>query len=315
MESQRRTRPTLHPMLLAALAAFSLPAPAPASPSDPVLAATESSIDYIHLDGFEPGADCSAELPCPTPSAGKSCLSGRLVTAASGTPVRAFLNAQAACGAGAVGGPCDLSLTAYDATAFAQNPLAAPPLASTEKLVDGCGRFRIANFDPPLFGFVAVLVDDADPAPESDRHAPTATPRALAANAKLDGARVLVTRTETVAGWTQTAGNPFGANGFVAEGSVLLQFRAAGTPRAGVAVTANGSAVSTKDYYFSDVGPADRVTVDASLATTGANGAVLVVNSGFVSYSGFGGEPMGCTWPASMTSSIPGVLVYVEIDC
>ena len=274
-----------------------------------------AAIDFVHVDGFEDLPDCSTPLACPLPAAGKSCISGQLTSAETRAPLRAFFNQGSTCGAGAIGGPCDLRVTPYDSLDFVQNPAAASPLAFTERIVDGCGRFRINGLTPPAFGFVALVVDDADAAAENNFHAPSATPRALGANVRVDNVEVIAARNDSVAAWTQTAGAPFGASSFVDVGAVLVQFSAAGVPRAGVAVTLNGNPAANKDYYFSDAVPTERTTVDAALTATGPNGSALVVDSGLVSFSGFGGEPPACTWPSANAATVPGVLYYIRIDC
>lgn len=281
----------------------------------PIASSVAATIDYIYVDGFEPGADCSAVLACPVPVAGKACISGQLTAAGSAAPLRAFYNAGLACGDGAIGGPCDLSLTLHDAAEFASNPGGSAPLASAAPSVDGCGRFRVDSITPSVSGQVVVVTDDADPAPENNLHAPAATPHALVANAHIDGVNVIAARNDTIAQWTLSAGSPFGANSFLDEGTVLLQFSAGASPRAGVTVTLNGSPAATKDYYFSDAAP-ERFHIDAALAATGANGAALVANGGgFSTYSGAGAEPMGCTWPQVLAPSIVGVLLFLEIGC
>ena len=277
-------------------------------------AASAAAIDYIYVDSFEVGPDCSVPLSCPTPAAGKSCVSGQLYSTGAGTPLRAYFNAGSACGAGAVGGPCDLQARAYDAVAFAMNPAVATPLASAESTLDACGRFRFADLTPPAFGFVAIVVDDADSAPESDLNVLTGSPRALAANGKADGVEVLATRRRTMDLWTQSAGNPYDPSTFADVGVLLMQFRAGGLPRSGVTVTANGNVVSGKDFYFSDA-PPERVFIDPAQLSTGANGAALLADNGQATYSGNGGEPMGCTWPSVSATTVPGVVLFVPIDC
>ena len=271
--------------------------------------------EYIYADGFEPAVDCSAVLACPIPAAGKSCISGQLTSAGSGAPLRAFIKAQQACGDGAIGGPCDLKLTLYDALDFASNPGGSTPLTSVEKLIDGCGRFRINGITPPAFGTVAIVADDADPALESDLHAPAATLHVLGTNERVDHVNVVAARNDTVDLWTESAGSPFGASSFVDVGTVLLQFSVGATPRTGVTVTLNASVAASKDYYFSDTAPTGRVHIDAALTATGADGAALLADGGLLSYSGTGGEPLGCTWPLVTAASIPGVLVFVPIGC
>ena len=172
----------------------------------------QSATDYIYIDGFELPVDCTPVLTCPVPQSGKACISGRLTDAGSGAQLRALFKADLPCGGGAVGGPCDLALSAHDALQFVSNPGTSPPLASAETLLDGCGRFRFASIDPPGSRSVAIVADDADPAPASDLHVLTATPHVLGANQRIDGVNVVSAKRDTVNIWTQSAGSPFGAS-------------------------------------------------------------------------------------------------------
>ena len=274
--------------------------------------AAAAVVDYVYVDGFEAQPDCSTPLACPAQSGGKACISGRFESAANGKPVRAFFGAGLTCAQGAVGGPCDLSLSAYDALDFAGNPAGAVPLAGTSKTVDGCGRFRVDGMSPPQLGFVALVTEDADSAPESDLHVFGSAPYELGANETVDGATAIVVRRDTVARWTQSAGSPFGASTFADVGALLLQYRDEGAPSAGVTATVNGNTSASNDYYFSDAIPSDRLFVAAASGSTGANGAALFAQGGSPTlYSGTG----GCSWPAKLGSSTPGVVLYLEFDC
>jgi hypothetical protein len=235
--------------------------------------------------------------------------------AGSGKPVQALSRADLACGAGAVGGPCDLSLIVHDALAFVSNPAGSTPLVHGAQTVDGCGRFRIADIAMPGTGIAAIVTDDASLAPENDLHSPSATFQSVGANAKFDDVDVLSSQGDTVTQWTQSAGSPFGANSFADVGAILLYFRAAGVARSGVTVVQNGNTVPANDYYFSDVSLLERLNIDSAQTTTGLNGSALFVNGTFGTYTGAGAEPLGCTWPMRMAASIPGVVVFVEIDC
>lgn len=271
--------------------------------------------DYIFLDGFEPPADCSARLSCPIPASGKSCISGWLTDAGSGSQLRALFRAGLTCSEGAIGGPCDLYVQAYDAVQFAANPASATPLSSSEISLDGCGRFRFANLQPPAQGFAAIATDDADAAPENNIHATTATFHALGTNVRLDDLDVPSARSDTATQWTVSAGSPFGASSFADVGATLFYFTADGLPRAGVTVVQNGSAVPANDYYFSDASPLLRLNIDSAQSSTGPDGSALFVNGMFTNYSGTGAEPVGCTWPSTPAVTIPGVVVFVEIGC
>ena len=277
--------------------------------------ATAPTSDYIYLNGFEPPPDCSPNLSCPPPSSGKSCISGRLVDAGSGSSLQALFRADLTCSGGAIGGPCDLSIKVHDAAQFASNPAASTPLASAAPMVDGCGRFSITDIQPPISGFAAIVADDADPAPENDLQALTATFQSLGSNVGIDDVNALATRKETVTQWTQSAGSPFGTSSFADVGVILLYFTAGGVSQGGVTVLQDGSTVPANDYYFSDASLLERLNVDSAQLSTGLNGSALLVNGPIKNYSGIGAEPMGCTWPSKMAVSIPGVVAFVEIDC
>jgi hypothetical protein len=277
--------------------------------------ATAPTSDYIYLDGFELPPDCSVGLTCPVPLSGKSCLSGRLMDAGSGTQLQALFRADLACGSGAVGGACDVSVKVHDAGQFATNPATDLPLASAASTVDGCGRFLVADVTPPGTGFAAIVTDDADPAAENNLRATAATFQSLGSNVRIDDVDALVTLNDTVTQWTASAGSPFGASSFADVGAMLLYFTAGGVARAGVTVLRNGNTVPANDYYFSDASVLERLNVDSAQLSTGLNGSALVVNGTLGNYSGAGAEPMGCTWPSKVAESIPGVVAFIEIDC
>jgi hypothetical protein len=270
------------------------------------------SIDYVFVDGYENLPDCSADLTCATPPPGTFCIAGRVSEAGSGQPLRAFINPGAVCGQGAVGGPCDVELTAYDALEFANNPSGSPPLTSGERLVDGCGRYRLSGVQQPALGFVMVVADDADAEPE-DLYVLAGTPRPTTAGARIEGFGAVAARRDTVARWTQSAGSPFGASSFADVGVLLLVFSVGGMPQAGVVVTESGSALPAKDYYFADAPPA-RLAVDGARTNTNANGAALYAMGAFTDYSGAGAEPAGCTWATALAGTIAGVVVYAALE-
>jgi hypothetical protein len=277
-----------------------------------------SAADYVFVDGFDAAIDCSPSLACAAPAAGKTCISGRLIDAGSGVQLRASFYPGKTCSDGAAGGPCELSITAYDAVDYASNPTGATPLASIEKTLDGCGRFRFANLDPSPFGGVAIVTDDAPASPSGDAHVSSAVTRNLAPNTSVDAVNAVATTRDTVAAWTQSAGNPFGSFSFADVGVILFGFEVGTVPRAGVTVTRNGSAAASSDFYFSDASSLQRLQVDPALAATGINGAALFAGAvGSSSYSGAGAEPVGCTWPLVMATSIAGAVLFVEfnLDC
>lgn len=304
---------TIAPFLAASIGAATgwIMPPAHGAPTQ-----TGASVDdYIFIDGFDLPVDCSPALTCPSPANGKACISGRLTDAGSGAQLRALFKADHTCNDGAAGGPCDLSVTAHDALDYASNPQASPPLTSVETTLDGCGRFRFASLDLPSSGTVAIVTDDAPASPSGDNYVPSATPHALAANARIDEVNAIATRGETIDAWTQSAGNPFAPNSFADVGVILFAFQAGAVPRPGVTVVRNGNVVAGSDFYFADASSLQRLEIDAALGATGINGAALFADApGLATYSGTGAEPTGCVWPSVMTTSITGAVVFFELN-
>jgi hypothetical protein len=276
-----------------------------------VPASLASTSDYVYVDSFE-SRDCSAALACAAPAPGKSCISGQLAEVQTAAPLRAQFNIGLTCSSGAIGGPCDLVLAAYDAIQFASDPHASVPLTSTETIVDGCGRFRISNLQVPGgSGIVAIADDDA---PGDDAYAMSATMRGVFPNQSVDGVGLIAAPHTTVASWTTSAGAPFGASTFADVGALLLTFSTNALPASGVTVIRNGATVASSDYYFSDIS-AQRLSVDSAATATGTDGSALVTASGIASYSGSCGVPSSCSCSLSTTAVIAGVVSYAELIC
>jgi hypothetical protein len=253
--------------------------------------------DYVFVDSFE-SSDCSQPLSCS--GVAGACVSGQITDAASASPLRARFNIGLGCGGGAIGGPCDLSIAAYDPIAFAANPGAATPLAVGETTLDGCGRYRFANVSLTAgVNRVAVVTRDA---PAGTTYVPAEAFHALAGTQHVDGLTAIAARIDDVTAWAPTGQN------FVSSGVLLLTFSTSGTLTAGVSVSGTGTA-----FYFSDV-DAQRYFTDPVATATGANGSALFVGS---ATSVSGGESGGCSWPAFPLnfSSISGVVTYAEFMC
>lgn len=274
---------------------------ASASPASPDVA---TSGDYVFVDSFE-SSDCSLPLGCPVPLSGKACVAGQLTDAATTQPLHATFNVGMACGGGAIGGPCDLAVAAHDALQFATNPQASMPLPSGEKVVDGCGRFRIADLTVPGTPYVAIVAADA---PGSDGHVASATLHALVANDRIVGLEADVARTDTVAAWSSLGETDFSL------GALLLRYTTSGSPTAGVTAIRQGGSTGQVYRYFSDT-DAQRLLPDTTSTATGANGAALVANATLGSYSGVGAETNGCHWTSINAASVPGVIFFAELVC
>lgn len=285
-----RHRTHRHQYLLASLAMILLAA---------LYSGAACADDYVFVDSFESN-DCSQPLACAVPSAGFACIAGQLTDAAATSPLHARFNVGLACGSGAIGGPCDLAVTAHDAVDFQTNPGGSFPLAAGDIVVDGCGRYRFANLSVPASGHVAIVSDDA---PGGSAYMPAATPHALAPSQRVDGVTAIAARLDDVTAWGLMAGQDY-----LNDGVLLFAFSTNGIPTAGVAVAGTGTA-----HYFSDV-DAQRFSVSAAATATGADGSALFVGTANVAA---GGESAGCMWPAMSpnTISVAGVVFYLEFAC
>jgi len=252
--------------------------------------------DYVFVDSFE-SSDCSQPLTCAGVSG--TCVSGQITDAAAAAPLRARFNVGLGCGSSAIGGPCDLSVTAHDAVDFATNPGASNPLSAGETIVDGCGRYRFANLTTSSSGYVAIVTDDA---PGGTTYMPAQATHALAVNQHVDGMTAIAARFNDVNAWGLMAGQ-----NYVNSGALLLMFRTGATPTAAVSVTGTGIA-----RYFSDTDAA-RYSASSAATSTGANGSALY-SSGTAS-SASGGESGGCVWPPINRTSVTGVVAYAEFVC
>jgi hypothetical protein len=261
--------------------------------------------------GTGDGGGCNAMLACEAPSSGRVSLCGRLLDAETGARIEAADATGAACdpGAPAADGPCSLQIRMYDPLAFAANPTGTAPLAADSILVDDCGRFAAVNVNRPFNGFVAVAVDDAGAA---DARVLTGIAFAIEANGRRAELRAFSTLHASDERWTASAGSPFGGSTFADKGVFLPVFLHGATPVPGVTITVGGASSPGNDYYFGDADASLRNSIDASMASSGVNGAGLMVNSNLSLHSGIGSEPAGCEWPTGMAASIPGVVFFRE---
>ncbi len=249
---------------------------------------------------------CSEPIACPAPAAAQAAICGRIVDLASGDPVEAADPTTAPCGAPVTSGPCGLALRAYDALDFAVSPSGAIPTA-TEVLVDDCGRFRVV-VPVPMSNAVALAVDDAGAAAG---HALSAAFLPVKPGAALRTTAYAVDGSSDAA-WSASAG--LSGQTFSELGAFLPLFVDSRTQDrvAGVTITVNGATDAEHDWYFADAG-ATLVSLQPSLAATGADGAGILTGSSLGPHSGTGGEPAGCTWPSVVAASLAGAYVVLEI--
>jgi hypothetical protein len=191
----------------------------------------------------------------------------------------------------------------YDALMFAGNPTGTQPLQPERLTVNTCGRFIAENLPAPPLGFLAIAVDDHHEVAPPDEYVLSAVALPTIAGLREDDLMLYAVRRSTDDLWTLTAGSPFGASTFVYRGALLPIFRHRGAPAAGVDARA--------DYYFSDLDPYERTTIDSAQESTGPNGSALVVDSGLASQPDIP-APEGCWWrDQPLADTIPGVY-FVE---
>lgn len=244
---------------------------------------------------------CSVDLPCPEPG-GSTLLSvcGRVLDTTTSAAIE-----QPGLGrscADASGAPCTLEIQAFDALEFFNNPTGATPLASSEQTLDTCGRYSFVDLERPALGGVVFTVTDP-----SMVHVNTGVGGIFAADQAHD-LDLYATRAQDDQRWTTTANEPFGGPTFSESGAVLMLFDDNGTPVAGVNATRNG-AVVVQAERFHLVGLGNTLDmVDPNATSTGATGAVLVINSTLVSHSGTGGERANCEWQSDLADAVPGFI-------
>jgi len=263
------------------------------------------------IDADPANLDCGTDLSCAVPDAGKVCISGRIIDAQTSLAVEAGASPDLACGAGASGGPCDLSLEVYDGTQFAASGTGASPLGYDSLTLDGCGRFRFDNIAASS-GNIVIGVDDANNSGGADLHVYSGTLVNALLGARVDGVNLRAVKHTTDSAWTSSAGGPFGGDTFGDKGAVLGIFLDGGAPVSGVTMTRSGSSAAADDWYFDDADSATLSSIDAAQSSTGVNGAGLMVNSSYTSHSGTGGEPGGCFWPSYSLSSLAGTIMIKE---
>jgi len=261
------------------------------------------------------GGGCSAPLACPAPSDGKQTICGQLFDLETNAPFAAPGATGTQCTAAAATGPCALGLRAYDAVAFAMNPMTSP-LTTDPVYVDDCGRYRVAEIPVPGTGFIALGLDDAMQGPAGITNATGVATAAVANTATKDLDAFVVTGATTTA-WA-TSGGPTIASGYYVP--IYRGHRAGSDLVAGVTVTYGAMTPpappaltdTNRDFYFAADATA-RTTLAPAANVTGVNGTALFAgaNLGEV-YSGQGVLPTECRWDIHAGASTPGV-VFVQV--
>jgi hypothetical protein len=209
-------------------------------------------------------------------------------------------------------GPCALRINVYDAVAFAMGSMTE--LATGDRYLDSCGRFRITDVTPPS-QFIALGIDDVtgSPGPSGITNA-TGVAIPAAPNTSSRDVEAFVIPTAVTTKWAMTGGPT------IAGGIYAMMFRQRSAPskltQAGV-VPIKGLPTSPmpapgKFFINTDV---QRERVDAAAMATGANGTVLVTPTALTD-GGYSGTttvlPAECRWSAHASQTLPGV-VFVQV--
>lgn len=259
------------------------------------------------------GGGCAARLPCPAPTDGKQTICGQLYDFENNQPFAQPGATGTPCTPGATAGPCSLGIRTYDAVAFAMNPTNPTALPNSGVYLDDCGRYRVSEITQPASPFIALAIDDADPA----QAGPLGTTNAVGL-ATLKGANVatkdfeaFIVRMATYAGWASTGGPPLDVNNGI-YAAVFRGNRTGANLASGVTFAVNGNRDATRDYYLSNA--ANRTAVDRATMATGMNGTALFTKATLMNelYSGKGGIPTECIWDSHAGASIRYV-IFIQI--
>lgn len=264
--------------------------------------------------GTGDGGGCLGDRACPAPTGSKITLCGKIFDVEDTSKVEedAILD----------GDQFKIKVYIYDALAFANAPPGMPPAPIGEGDVDRCGRFVAQDITTPFTGFVAVATEDHPDRVGVDDYILTGIATRVENGQTLRGLRAFVTRRATEAMWTASANLP-GGQTLLSKGIYLPVFINTmeaplspfpGAPTAGVTITfSNGMTNTANDYYFADMMPLNRTTIDPAASVTGPNGTGVYVLGDLVEYSGSGGNlPAGCNWPKTLAKSVPGVVFVQE---
>lgn len=274
--------------------------------------------------GVGGATSCTSPPACPTPDGSKVAVCGFIYNVEDGTQMIAEGATGAACDPTnpTDDGPCALNIAFFDPLAFAADPTGTPPLATDAISIDDCGRFVGDNITRPFNGFMAVGLGNADgdtivlfdeaPNPITqhvDLFHLTGIAFPVDPGDKRGTEHAMVVRKTTDAMWS--TGDPIGTGQtFVEKGAYMPVFRHGDALVAGVTITVGGVTKPADDWYFADADTGENRTTVQDRASSGPNGAGLLINSGLTMHSGTGGEPEGCEWPSDLAASIPGVLFF-----
>lgn len=241
------------------------------------------------------GTDCDSKLPCEAPDSDKVSICGRIYDTETTQAVGDGSKLPA------------LTIQFYDPIEF--NDKGGESEVKGSGQIDKCGRFTSKNVSRPATGYLALAVDDQGH-PQVNVYALTAVPMETEGGQIVSDLDGFATRRETIMKWNDGAGLK------EVEGKPFMEHRGiympiyidttkppvppfSGTPVAGVQVTEGTTTVIPADEYFDDTDPLSRASVKKDQAATGPNGSGILLHASLGTYSGKGGEPAKCMWPAT----------------
>ncbi len=272
----------------------------------------DSTISVVDINGVTicigsvpPG--CAGPIACPSPTGGMISICGQILDLETRQQIDSG-GGSARCDPDnpTQDGPCALRIEFFDALAFAANPT-GDPLNVEDIVIDECGRFRATNVDLPFNKSIGIAVDDIS----GDERALTGVALFGESGERRTGVNAYSTAHTTDQKWTDTGNPPFAPQTYSERGVLVALFEYDGEPVQGVRVTAGGTPHADDDDYFADQ-DIQLTTVDASLNSTGPNGAALLVGSNLGEHGGIGGEVGDCSWESALAVSIPGVVFVQE---
>ena len=273
------------------------------------------------------GGGCSSPFACPQPAQGKTTICGQIYDFETNLAFAVPSASGAMCTPGATSGPCALTINAYDAIAFGQDPSTAQPLANGGVEIDDCGRYRIKDVAQPASPFIGLGFDDAD---AGNLGPPGVTNTVGVALSKqpdvaVKGLEAWIVKSSTTDVWAATGGPSIAGGIYVGvfrskHGDPPIGDTCSGSncldTAAGVTMTKSGSAQPANDYYFVATSLLHQM-IDPAAVATGQNGTGLLtgasVNDSII-YGGTGGltDAANCQWKSHAAASLPGI-VFIQI--
>jgi hypothetical protein len=264
---------------------------------------------------------CSENLTCPTPASGKQTICGQIYDITDNSKFAAQGATGAKCTTPTTTGPCALTVTPYDAFAFAGG--STTPLANGGTYIDDCGRYQITDITQPGSPFIGIGIDDANmPLGPTGVTNTTGVALPFMADASTDNFEAWIAPKATTDMW-EAGGAPA-----VSAGIYVMIFRThkcsgASTcateaevqaTQSGVTITNMGSPTPNNDFYFKP-NDAGHTMIDSTASMTGINGTGFLNNAKLIdnlAYSGTGGitDPVTCKWETHAGATLANIVFF-----